>query len=370
MLSCRQVFSIRNRHLLIRTSIELKVIRDTCLGYEVFRGSAPAKDIVEASWIDFHDPDQNPYGYQRAFDEKRSTKARDYTENTVKPFWPESILAVRNDAYLDEDEQVAWSFQPDLTGGGRFGTLRVTYTKGYTKLINGRIEPWRRAFSQVDCQHRLGQMGNSSMPVTVCIFVDMNRHEEALVFRAINQNQKGIPTALVDTIILRTDKHPPAHIIWAWDLGFDISSPFYRLVDTGGRGQGSTLINSRGLQQSMKLLIPPKHIESSAIDHAQGYEFAKNFWNVIKDEWPTEFNDKAAYKMMVNPGVRALSRIGRRVFDKKLDVQDFTRRPIESYLRRGKANADWSSTGPLRDATGKGAEKRVFEELDRWFGEP
>ena len=139
------------------------------------------------------------------------------------------------------------SFQADPTSDGRFGTLKVTYTKGYTKLINGQILPWRRAFSQVDCQHRLGKMHNSSMPVTFCIFVDMNRHQEALVFRDINRNQKGIPTALVDTIIYSTDDNPPAHIAWAWNLGIDSGSSLYRLVDTGGRGQGETLINSRGL---------------------------------------------------------------------------------------------------------------------------
>ena len=120
----------------------------------------------------------------------------------------------------------------------------------------------------------------------------------------------------------------------------------------------------------MKLLVPQKHIASGKIDKNQGYQFARHFWSVVKNEWPTEFTDKATYKMMVNPGVRALSRIGRRLLEKKLDVQDFSRGPIERYLRGGKHNADWSSTGPLKDATGKGAEKRVFEELDQWFGNP
>ena len=113
-----------------RTTIELKVIRDTCLGYDVFRGSGRAKDIVEAAWIDFHDPDQNPFGYQRAFDEKRSTKARTYAEESDKPFWPEAILAIRNDDNLEDEEQVQWSFRPDSNVNDRFGILTVTYTKG------------------------------------------------------------------------------------------------------------------------------------------------------------------------------------------------------------------------------------------------
>ena len=353
-----------------RTTIKLKVIRDTCLGYDVFRGSAPAKDIVEAAWIDFHDPEQNPLGYQRDFDVKRSTKARDYAEKSDNPFWPESILSIRDDDNLEQAEKVSWHFSSLSPATPGYGVLSVTYTKDLSTTINGKTEPWRRAFSQVDCQHRLGSMTISNKPITYCILPGISRHEEAKVFRAINQNQKGIPTSLVDTIIRLTDPHPPAHILWAWQLDQDPGSPFRKRVDTGGRGQSDTLIKFSGLQQSLKLLIPPKHVQSGDIDHPQGYNFARNFWSVVQQAWPTEFQDKSNYKMMVNPGVRALSRIGRRVFESKLDAQDFSKSRIENYLMKGKKNADWSVTGPLQDATGKGAEKRVFEILDKWFGTP
>lgn len=353
-----------------RTTIELKVIRDVCLGYDVYRGSAPAKDIVKAAWIDFHDPEQNPYGYQRDFDTNRSQKARVYAEESEKPFWSEAILAIREDEDVEDDEIVEWCYQSQADTDDKYGRLSVSYTEGLTSNINGKYEPWRRAFSQVDCQHRLGSMANSNELVTFCIIPGINRNEEAKIFRAINQNQKGIPTSLVDTIIHLTDPDVPAEISWAWDLSFDVDSPFRKRVDTGGRGQQDTLINFRGLQQSLKLLVPPKHIKSGALDSEQGYLFARNFWKVVQEEWSTEFEDKDNYKMMVNPGVRALSRIGRRVFESRLDAQDFKRDPIEKYLRTGKKKVNWSATGPLQDATGKGAEKRVFELLVEWFGMP
>lgn len=353
-----------------RITIKLEVIRDTCLGYDVYRGSAPAKDIVEASWIDFHDPDQNPHGYQRAFDQKRSDKAHTYAEDGHEPFWPEAILAVRDDANLEEEEKVDWSFHEGSVTDDRFGILSVTYTRGLTNYINGKDERWRRGFSQVDCQHRLGSMGDSDKRVTFCVIPGISRRQEAIVFRAINQNQKGIPTSLVDTIIQLTDPDVPAHISWAHDLNIDVGSPFYGLVDTGGRGQVRTLIKFRGLQQSLKLLIPPKHINTGAIDFGQGYLFARNFWGAVEDEWPTEFRNKNDYKMMVNPGVRALSRLGRQLFESKIDVQDFSKGPIQNYLQSGKPNVDWSTIGPLQDATGKGAEKRVLAQLEQWFGNP
>ena len=351
-----------------RTTIKLKVIRDTCLGYEVYRGSTPAKDIVEAAWIDFHDPERNPYGYQRAFDPKRSANARDYAETSDNPFWPECILAVRNDPDLEEEEEVHWNFQPDGEPDSRFGTLAVDYTQGLTLNLNDKEEPWRRAFSQVDCQHRLGSMSNSDQLITFCVIPGISRHDEAKVFRSINQNQKGIPTSLVDTIIHLTDPDEPVHISWAWNLNIDVDSPFYKRVDTGGRGQEDTLIKFRGLQQSLRLLIPVRHIDGAAIDPEQGYTFARNYWNVLKQEWPTEFEDKSRFKMMVNPGVRALSRFGRRLFESKLYVQDFRATTIEDYIWTGKNQVDWSAEGSLKDATGKGAEKRVFEQLKQWYG--
>lgn len=325
---------------------------------------------MKAAWIDFHDPIQNSFGYQRDFDEVRSNKARIYADKSDKPFWPESILAIRNDEDIDESEKVEWQFTPDSVINNRFGTLSVTYTEDLTIQIYGKKEPWRRAFSQVDCQHRLGAMGDSDKHVTFCIIPGITRREEALVFRAINQNQKAIPTSLVDTIIYRTDVNAPVHISWAWDLGNDLGSPFYRLVDTGGRGQDHTLITFRGLQQSLKLLIPIKHLDAGAIDKHQGYHFVRNFWQALKNEWPIEFENKKDYKMMVNPGVRALSRLGRQFFQLKLDAQDFDINPISAYLNKGKPCVNWSLTGPLEDATGKGAEKRVFAQLNEWFGIP
>ena len=336
----------------------------------MFRGSAPAKDIFEAAWIDFHDPDQNPEGYQRAFDRLRSNNARTYAEDTPNAFWPEAILAIRKDVDLSEEEEVKWTFTPDSPTNVHFGTLEVTYTHELTDNINGEVVAWRRAFSQVDCQHRLGAMGDSGKHITFCVIPGISRYQEAVVFQTINKNQKGIPTSLVDTIILITDPNSSVHMQWAQDLDGDVDSPFRRLVDTGGRGRSNTLITFRGLRNSLQKLIPLNYYESGQIDYDQGYTFARNYWQVVHDEWPKEFGDKRGYKMMVNPGVLALPRLGRLLFESKVDVQDFTKTPIANYLQSGKPHVDWSMNGPLKDATGKGAEMRVFEQLKKWFGTP
>lgn len=239
--------------------LELNVIQGQCLGRQVFRGSAPANELVPACWIDFHDLDRNPHGYQRPFDENRSQLAADYAETTPNAFWPECILAIRdNDEVEEEKDKVSWQFEALPGTNGKYGKLTITYNETNTENIAGKIVPWRRAFSQVDCQHRLGKMAGSQKSVTFCLFADITRTAEAIIFKTINDKQKKISTSLVDAIILITDPNAPIHIRWAYDLGLDPGSAFDRLVATGGRNlePPTRLVTLRTLQVCTKQMIP------------------------------------------------------------------------------------------------------------------
>lgn len=175
--------------------IKLNVVEDTCLGYQVYRGCVKTCDLEPATWIDFYDEEVNPLGYQRPFDERRSQNAADYTEKP-KAFWPESILAIRDNSEVDnEDNKVIYKFIP-LSIGSKFGELIVDYNDQRTETIGDQVFKWRRAFSQVDCQHRLGKMSTSDKYITVCIIPGINRREEAIIFKTINDNQKRVSTSL------------------------------------------------------------------------------------------------------------------------------------------------------------------------------
>lgn len=188
--------------------IEIKVKRDTCLGYEVFRGSVEARELAPALWIDFYDQELNQYGYQRPFNTKRSEKAAEYAESEEKAFWPESILAIRDNSEVDEaDDKVTYEFIPASNSAIEFGTLVVEYNENRTELVGKQEVNWRRAFSQVDCQHRLGYMMDSDKSVTVCIIPGIGRLEEARIFKIINDTQKKISTSLVDMIVMLLSKN-------------------------------------------------------------------------------------------------------------------------------------------------------------------
>lgn len=353
------------------TTLELEVIRDQCLAKEVFRGSALASDLHRASWIDFHDLDRNPYGYQRPFDQARSQLAADYAEGTPNAFWPECILAIRDNCEVTATEQkVHWSFVAHPGSCGRFGKLVVTYNDDNVENIAGTVVPWRRAFSQVDCQHRLGKMAGSTKQVTFCCFVDLTRTEEAMIFKTINDKQKRISTSLVDAILLLTDPSAPAHIRWAYDLGNDPGSAFNRLVDTGGRNvvPPHRVVTLRTLRTCLALMMPDRLLNQGGL--AIGYLFARNYWNVIKGMWSTEFSDVENYKLATVPGLKALSRFGRAIFERVAPVQDSSPGHITAAFYSDPNRIDWSSSGPLREASGNPGVRIIYDELIRSYPPP
>ncbi len=354
-----------------RATLKLEVIEDTCLGHGVFRGSSPAGTLVDACWIDFHDTKTNPVGYQRPFNQRRSRQAADYAENTDGAFWPECIMAMRDDGdEEDANERVRWNFKPARGTGGRYGTLEVSYIADQTTLIEGKQVAWRRAFSQVDCQHRLGSMANSEKLVTFCIFPGLSRREEAIIFRTINAKQKAVSTSLVDSIIYHTDPDAPAHIKWAWDLGIDSGSPLNGQVWTGGRGRppATHLINLAGLRTALQVLVPRRYLDPTHAD--LWYVFVRNFWKVIKSLWPREFADRANYKLQTVPGQRGLAQFGQHVFRKVIQVQDTRQRPIREAFANDGSRINWRNDGPFELATGKGGQREVYRALVDAYGLP
>ena len=352
-----------------QATMTLTVIKDVCLGHEVYRGSTEAGLLANASWIDFHDPDSNPHGYQRPFDVKRSKLAAEYANQVHRAFWPECILAIRdNDEVDDDNDKVDYLFTALEGTGGRFGTLQITYNSERTERINNELVPWRRALSQVDCQHRLGAMTGSKLPVTFCIFPGLLRREEAVIFRIINARQRKISTSLVDAIIQLTDPNAPIHIKWAWDLGRDPGSPFNQRVWTGGRGRptGNYLINLAGLRESLQILVPQSYVNDE--DSDTWYIFVRNFWNVVKDLWPAEFFDRANYKLQSTPGQGGLARFGQYIFKAALPTQETAQEYIARAFYYDPSRVDWAVNGQFRLATGKGGQRDVFEALAKNYG--
>ncbi|MEE8194735.1 MAG: hypothetical protein V3T73_04470 [Dehalococcoidales bacterium] len=108
--------------------ISIRVTEGISLGYKVYRGSVKACDLDPATWIDFYDEEVNPVGYQRPFNEKRSKEAARYAEE-ADAFWPESVLAIRDNSEVEnEEDKVVYNFVP-VSAGSKFGELIIDYNE-------------------------------------------------------------------------------------------------------------------------------------------------------------------------------------------------------------------------------------------------
>jgi DGQHR domain-containing protein len=356
--------------------IKVNVIEDSCLGYQVYRGCAKACDLEPATWIDFYDEEVNPRGYQRPFDEKRSQNAANYTEKP-KAFWPESILAIRDNSEVDDEgDKVIYKFTPVSTGS-KCGELIVDYNEQRTEKIGNQVFKWRRAFSQVDCQHRLGKMSTSEKYITVCVIPEIDRREEAIIFKTINDNQKKVSTSLVDAIIqLSQNPFETPEIHWGFSLSRDAGSCFYKKVNMEGRNiYGRVyLVTLRTLRTSINSLVGGKRfIDKNMTGPAvydQFYILIRSYWNEVRDLWTKEFLDTKNYKLMMVPGIKGLARYGRKIFKDAFEVGN-NRTNLTSRINRVGAHVmDWSSAGVLKDATGNAGASVVYQLLVQKYGAP
>lgn len=356
--------------------ISIKATEDICLGYKVYRGSVKACDLEPAMWIDFYDEEVNPMGYQRPFNEERSKKAARYAEE-ADAFWPESVLAIRDNREVEnEEDEVTYNFVP-VSAGSKFGELIIDYNEQRKEPIQGQVFKWRRAFSQVDCQHRLGKMGGSDKYVTVCIIPGITRLEEAVIFKAINDKQKKISTSLVDAIIqLSQSRLQAPEVHWAFDLSRDSGSCFYKKVNMEGRNiTGQVyLVTLRTLKASLSSLVGGKrYIDinvGTAADFDQFYILIRSYWNEISHLWPQEFTYTHSFKLMTVPGLKGLARYGRTIFKNEFEVGSNSTNLANRINQVGANVMDWSSAGLLRDATGNAGARAVYDLLIRNYGTP
>jgi DGQHR domain-containing protein len=381
--------------------IKIPVIKGQSLGCIVYRGSIKAKELYPALWIDRYDEDVNPLGYQRPFNEERSKDATRYAEEEPKGFWPEAILNIRANDDEARTPIVQYSFEA-ISPDSPYGTLAVDYDE--TKSINFGSEkvPFERAFSQVDCQHRLGMMSNSEKIVTVCIFERLTRLEEALIFRVINEKQVKISTSLVDLLVFRLGKgdlYNPTHA-WALRLNSDPLSPFYDKVYTGGaKVMGKTyIVTLRTLRGCLKEMlgddeIPGNFSENqklSALKKLQNtsvvyrtildpnltevqkrknfdtaYEFIRTYWTVVKDLWAAEWDphNYKQYKLLTTPGLKGLSMVGSAVFEVCRQKNEYSYRTIDTLLSPAADWVDWHKDSDFRQATGNAGAVIVRDKL-------
>ncbi len=144
----------------------------TCGQLPVVLGAAPASELCSVSFADVLDEARDE-GYQRPIDLHHSREFRAYVERPGATTIPLTFN-------LRGPKGEAWTLsQPDGSG---VATLEIR------RPLNG-LPP---VLAQVDCQHRLGMMGDSDVPLTFQCFLGLSARDEMAIFNVINGKAKGL----------------------------------------------------------------------------------------------------------------------------------------------------------------------------------
>ena len=140
----------------------------------VLLGFAPADLLYRLSFPDILDEDTGR-GYQRPFNERHSQDFRRYIKEPDSSTIPLTL-----------------NLRPHAEGNWRIlqleeGRIRLEIAAGAGKIM-----------AQVDCQHRLGNLCDLSIPLPFMCFIGLSEREEMEVFSVINSKAKGLSTSLLD----------------------------------------------------------------------------------------------------------------------------------------------------------------------------
>ena len=138
--------------------LEIKVLKAFCWRLPVVLGAAQAGDLFHVSFADVLDEAKDE-GYQRPIDSHHSREFRAYIEQAGATTIPLTFN-------LRGADGEGWTLSNTDSNGT--AVLRVR------RPSSGALP----VLAQVDCQHRLGMLGDSDVPLTFQCFLGLTPREE------------------------------------------------------------------------------------------------------------------------------------------------------------------------------------------------
>jgi DNA sulfur modification protein DndB len=327
--------------------LEIPVLLATAGHLQVVLGSAPARDLYAVSFADVLD-EEREVGYQRPFDQSH---ARDFR------------------AYIDRPGSTTIPLTFNLRGR-RGSNWDVIEHPGYCRLRVRRPGQRRAAvMARVDCQHRLGMMSESSLPLTFQCYLGLSQKAEMEIFHVINAKAKGLSSSLLDyhvTVLARDTDDVPVELFIAKRLHDDPRSVWHKRVNLGGAGtQGTSRRTSlRGLQSATRLLLQRSPLGSALhLSRDEKYAIVRSYWDAVASVWQTAWENPRANLITKGIGVTALSLLGADLLTAVASrTEPTTRQTFESYLARISV-VDWSSHGAFRAYGGRRGAQELHQFL-------
>lgn len=326
-----------------RFDIELRGIVGWSAKRRVFIGFAPAELLHRLSFADVLDEDTGR-GYQRRFNPKHSLDFRKYIHRPNSSTIPLTFN-------LRPGPDKAWC----LDEGQPIASLRIKSAAG-------------KVLAQVDCQHRLGFLSDTSVPLPFMTFLGLSEKEEMEVFNIINSKAKGLSTSLLDfhDASLASDlavERPELFI--ALHLNQNTESPWYHQLDLGGNSTSGLFRRAslRTMQKAVKRFLNQTKILSK---HAPLFAFQVllDFWiavsMVVREAW----ENPRRHLINKGVGVYALTAIAGDLYrESEESGQACDKRFLIAKLSDFIAEIDWTGTGQLAGLGGQTGVKSALHTL-------
>lgn len=326
-----------------------KVIRRTCGQQPVVLGGAPATELFRLSFADVLDEERDR-GYQRPFDIRHSREFSSYIQNADATTIPLTFN-------LRGPQGEGWRLDDDESGHTATLTVRVPSDTAPAVL------------AQVDCQHRLGMMKESGVPLTFQCFLGLSPREEMAIFNVINGKAKGLSSSLLDyhtTKLLPDLESIRLDLYIAKLLNDDSQSVWHGKVKLGGRStQGSKRRTSlRGLQTATKALLQRRPFDAaSEMGAPERYLAVRDFWTAVVAVWPTAWSKPRTHLITKGVGVTALSLLAADIITAILSRQNrIDSNAFMAYLTP-LSDVDWSSKGPFEAYGGRRGATEAHKSL-------
>jgi DGQHR domain-containing protein len=303
----------------------------------VLLGCAPANLLRRISFADVLDQNTG-CGYQRRFNRQHSLDFRKYIQRPHSSTIP-LTFNLRGQADTD------WQLR-ELKNG----TARLSIRAGESRVL-----------AQVDCQHRLGCLGDLPILLPFMAFLGLSQREEMEVFSIINGKARGLSTSLLDfhDASLADDlaaERPELFI--ALHLNHDAESPWYRTLDLGGNSTSGLLRRAslRTMQKAVKRFLRQTKI-ATKLSSQEAARIVLDFWIAVSKLLPNEWGHPRRHLINKGVGVYSLMTMAGDLYrEAEATGLPCTRQFLTDRLAEFLARIDWSNKGEL---AGLGGESGV-----------
>lgn len=278
--------------------ISIPCLRGTSASKEVLLGTARARDLCRWSFADILD-EASGTGYQRPFNARHSADFRRYISQPGSTTIP-LTLSLRTSRpgwrLEDQGQQVSLFVEDDAAA----------------------------FMAQVDCQHRLGKLGGSSVKLPFMLFFGLTEREEMEIFNIINNKARGLSSSLLDYHIAQLTEdlardRPELYI--ALRLNTEDASPWQGRLILGGKPTSGLMrvVSLRMMQRAVDdylkstdghARLGATHDEAAArLVADMVYDQLTSFWRAVADALPDAWTAPRRHVLTKGVGLFALTKI-------------------------------------------------------------